>query len=99
MIFDLILLPAGIHWTSKVVFTVSILVYAFNLQFFVREMFQVRNREALIKKTHLKEVAGSFGTNTYDEQNPVDQARANLQVYKKSETLKLQAGSIFFIRS
>lgn len=91
LVFDYIFLPAGIHWTSIVVFVLSILVYLFNLQYFVRHSSDVQNKEALMKQGTFNDVYSSFGTSTYKDKNPIDIVKENLQVYKKPETLKIQA--------
>lgn len=94
MIFDYILLEHGIHWTTYVLFGLSLAFYLFNLQYFLKHLFKYTSTEALETKLNFQQAQVHFGPNTYIENNPVDRSKRNLEVYKKPETLDLQVGKV-----
>jgi hypothetical protein len=91
MIFDYILLEQGMHWISITMFTLSLAVYFFNLQYFIKKQFKYDSNEALVNNTTFQNAIKDFGPNTYTGNNPADKGRSNLELYKNPETLKLQA--------
>lgn len=72
-------------------FGLSLAVYFFNLQYFIKKQFKYEAKEALGNQTQFKDAQKGFLPNTYIENNPADKARNNLELYKKPETLTLQA--------
>lgn len=92
MMFDFILLKRSIHWTTKVMFSLSLAVYFLNLQYFIKIQFSYNSKEALNSRTTFENAGREFGPYMYKEYNPVDKSRSNLELYKNPQTLKLQAG-------
>ena len=78
-------------------FSVSVVLYLANLQYFVRHWVP-KKKIGTIENTTFKDALQSFGSMTYQQFNPVDQAKCNLEIYQNKEILICQEGSLKFIR-